>query len=375
MSPSPDKLPPRPGRDLPFERYRLYQWLDRRYQLGDLIEFLREKEVPITRMSFSYYFGGIALMLFGVQVATGILLLFYYVPSPDAAYESVHYVMAKVPFGWLVRSIHCWSANVMILCVFIHLFSVFFMRAYRNPREMTWISGCGLLGLVLAFGFSGYLLPWNELSFFATKVGTDIVGITPVVGQFGLKLLRGGEDVSGATLGRFFGLHVAILPAVTTSVLIAHLVAIQRQGMSHPLGWLKQPPAQRRSMPFFPNFLMRDLLLWLVVLNGLAAVAVFWPVSLGVKADPFASAPAGIKPEWYFLAAYQVLKWLPAKIGPIPGEVVGVLAMGLVALAAFSLPFWDRAAEGEPRKRWLDVVGILTVAYFILMTGLGYVLR
>lgn len=353
---------------------RLYHWFDDRYHLDTLIQFLRHKEVPITAMSFWYYFGGISLFFFSVQVVTGILLLMYYVPSPDQAYESVHYITSKVYFGWLIRSIHAWSANLMILSVMIHLFSVFFMRAYRKPRELTWVTGCCLLGLSMAFGFSGYLLPWNELAFFATKVGTDMTAQLPVVGHFILMVTRGGEDVTGATLSRFFGLHVAILPGITTSLLAVHLLFIQRQGMSHPRGWLEQPPSRRRTMPFFPNFMLRDLLLWFAVLNALTAVAVFWPAALGTKADPFAAAPAGIKPEWYFLATYQNLKWLPATIGPISGELVGVLAMSLVALLVPLLPFLDRAPEGGPRRRWLDFVGILALAYLIIMTGLGHVL-
>lgn len=373
MSHYPDDPTAQPVDRTGLRKYGLYRWLDDRYGIADLIAFLGKKEVPISSMSFSYYFGGIALMLFCVQVVSGILLLMYYVPSSEAAYESVQYIMSKVKFGWLVRSVHVWSANLMILSVFIHMFTVFFMRAYRRPRELTWVSGCVLLGLSLAFGFSGYLLPWNELAFFATKVGTDMVGIVPVVGDFALHLMRGGEDVTGTTLGRFFGLHVAILPAVTTVFLVAHLVAIQRQGMSHPPGWLKQPPEQRRTMLFFPHFMLRDLLLWLVIFNAVAALAVFMPAHLGLKADPFAPAPEGIKPEWYFLSTYQVLKWLPAKIGPISGELVGVLVMAVLGILVVFLPFLDRTPEGGVRKRWLDVIGVAVLSYLIIMTVVGYV--
>ncbi|MCX7013528.1 MAG: cytochrome bc complex cytochrome b subunit [Candidatus Sumerlaeota bacterium] len=370
MSRSPDHAPGGLGR---LWAQRLFDWFDRRYQIAGLIEFLRHKDVPITGMSFLYYFGGIALFLFVVQVVTGVLLLMYYVPSADQAYESVHNIMAKIHFGWLIRSLHAWSANLLILSVMIHLFSVFFLRAYRNPRELTWATGFGLLGLVFAFGFSGYLLPWNQRAFFATKVGTDILGQLPVVGTFLLTVLRGGEEVTGATLGRFFGLHVAILPGLATLLVGGHLLLIQRQGMSHPAAWLKQPPEQRRSMPFFPNFLARDLLLWFLILNAVAAVAVFWPAELGDKADPFGAAPAGIKPEWYFLSQYQVLKWMPARIGPISGERVGILAMMFAGLAVFLLPFCDRAVEGDPRRRWLDFFGVAAVTGLILLTVVGYV--
>ncbi len=353
---------------------RIYDWFDRRYGITGLVEFVEHKEVPITRTSFWYYFGGMALFFFMVQVITGILLLMYYVPSANQAYESVNYLMGKISFGWLVRSIHVWSANLMILAVMIHLVSVFFMRAYRNPRELTWISGCVLLGLSLAFGFSGYLLPWNKLAFFATKVGTDVAGELPGIGPFLLQVLRGGEDVTEVTLRRFFGLHVAILPGITTFVLALHLVLIQRQGMSRTRGFLETPPEKRRTMLFFPDFMVRDLLVWFIALNGLAAMSVFWPASLGEKADPFAPAPAGIKPEWYFLGQYQTLKWMPPTIGPVTGELVGVAGMGLGGLALFLLPFVDRAKEGDPRRRWLDLVGFVAVGYFIVTTVLGHVL-
>src|SRR6187399_3094628 len=148
------------------------------------------------------------LFLFGVQVFTGILLLLYYRPSAAEAYESVQFIVTQVPFGWLIRNIHSWSANLLILAAFAHFFSVFFLKSYRKPREMTWVSGILLLFLMLAFGFSGYLLPWNELSFFATKVGTGIAGAVPLVGDSLMRFLRGGDDVTGATLSRFYALHI-----------------------------------------------------------------------------------------------------------------------------------------------------------------------
>src|SRR6266481_4573527 len=165
--------------------------------------WLREKTVPIHRHTIWYYFGGMTLFLFSVQVVTGILLLLYYRPTAESAFESVRFIMAEVRFGWLIRSIHSWSANLMIFTLFVHMASVYLTRAYRQPRELTWISGVALLVLVLGFGFSGYLLPWNKLAFFATQVGTQIVGSVPIVGSFLLRFLRGGENVTGATITRF----------------------------------------------------------------------------------------------------------------------------------------------------------------------------
>src|SRR6476646_6553027 len=159
-------------------------WLDSRVGLNAAIELAEHKEVPQHRHSIWYYFGGMTLFLFSIQVATGILLLLYYRPSAETAFESVQFIMTDVRFGWLVRSLHSWSANLMIAMLFVHMFSVFFLKSFRAPREITWLSGVLLLFLSLAFGFSGYLLPWNTLAYFATKVGTEVAGIVPVVGHF-----------------------------------------------------------------------------------------------------------------------------------------------------------------------------------------------
>jgi len=351
---------------------RVYHWLDRRYQLDSLISFLKEKSVPTHGSMMWYYFGGATLFFFIVQVITGILLLMYYTPSSDSAYESIHFIMSKVEFGWLIRSIHSWSANLMILSAFIHLFSVFFTVSYRRPRELTWVSGMIMLFLAMGFGFSGYLLPWNELSFFATKVGTDMVGKVPFVGHHLLVVLRGGENVTGATLTRFFGLHVAILPGIFTLFLSVHLLFIQRQGIAEPVEWEANPPKKRATMPFFPNFLLRDLLFWIILLNLLAVLAVFFPWELGEKADPFKSAPAGIKPEWYFMFVFQSLKRIPAHVLGIEGELLGMAFFGLVAGAAVLVPFWDRRAARGKRSIIVTILGIVFLCFMIVMTIWAY---
>jgi cytochrome b6 len=207
-------------------------WLSSRLPIAESVAFLRHKMVPWHRGSYWFLFGGIALLLFGVQVFTGVLLMFYYVPTPETAYETVLLISGKVPFGWLVRSIHSWSSNLMILALFIHLFSVYFMRAYRPPRELTWVSGAVLLVLAMTFGFSGYLLPWTKLSYFATKIGTDLTKLIPVFGgQLRLALL-GADEISGPTLTRFYAFHVGILPPIFVVLLGVHLLLVQRLGMS-----------------------------------------------------------------------------------------------------------------------------------------------
>ena len=350
----------------------LYGWIDDRVQLEDLVKFMGKKYVPVHRYSVWYYFGGVSLFLFIIQVVTGIMLLFYYKGSSDLAFESVQFIMSKVQFGWLVRAIHAWSANLFILSLFIHMFSVYFEKAYRKPREMTWITGMIMFFLVLGFGFSGYLLPWNELSFFATKVGSDIAGQIPLIGEPIKEFIRGGNDVTGATLSRLFGFHVALLPGIFTIILGIHLILIQRQGISEPLHLEKASSKEKKTMPFFPNFMLRDLLLWLLVLNVLAILAVFFPASLGHKADPFSAAPAGIKPEWYFLFMFQSLKYFPAHILSIEGELIGILLFGAAAILWLLVPFWDRKSSRGEHNRFINYAGLFAVIFIIILTILGW---
>src|SRR3990172_9267713 len=186
----------------------------------EVVEGLAAKQpVPVDRCTPFYLLGGMALFLCFIQIGTGLLLSLYYKPSPDQAFESVRAIVTEIDFGWLIRSAHSWSANLLVAVLFLHLLTTFMMRAYRRPREMTWLTGVLLLGLFMAFGFSGYLLPWNELAFFATRVGTAIVGVVPVIGEQLLLLARGGEDVTGDTLARFYALHVVILPLLTMGLL------------------------------------------------------------------------------------------------------------------------------------------------------------
>jgi cytochrome b6 len=351
---------------------KFYHWLNSRYKIDQLLYFSREKSVPLHKGTIWYYFGGITLFLFGVQVMTGLVLLFYYRVGSDASFESVKFIITKVKFGWLLRNMHSWSANLMVLSALIHMFSVFFHRSYRSPRELTWVTGMAMLFLAMAFGFSGYLLPWNELSFFATKVGTDSARQVPLIGDFLLKLMRGGSDVTGATLSRFFGLHVSVLPPLFTLLLGLHLFFVQVQGMSEPME--AHGGGKKRSMPFLPDFMLRDLVIWLAVFDILILLSVFFPWELGVKADPFAPAPAGIKPEWYFLFVFQSLKMLPAHVGPFEGEMLGVMVMGLAGAVLFLLPFLERASSAGRRLKSIDAIGVFCLAYFAVFTVLGYII-
>ena len=346
-------------------------WLNDRLGLETFAHLADKKEVPVHKHTFWYYWGGMTLFLFGIQVCTGILLLLYYRASADEAYESVRFLMTDVAFGWLIRSIHSWSANLMIGAAMIHMFSVFLLKSYRGPREVTWLSGMALLVLSMGFGFSGYLLPWNQLAFFATKVGTDITGVVPVVGPFMLRFLRGGDQITGGTLTRFFGFHVALLPAITTAILGVHLYLVMKHGMSVPPG-VERSGKKVGVMKFMPNFALRDMVGWLAALGLLTLLSALFPWELGVKADPYAPAPAGIKPEWFFGWMFQTLRMLPSHIAGIEGDVVGILGIGAAAALWFVAPFLDHPKGEGSRGRLWTIIGVVAIVYIVVFTLLVY---
>lgn len=360
-------LPRGPG--APGGTARIRQWFEDRFDLEGLRKFALGKSVPIHKHSVWYFLGGSCLFLFVVQVVTGVLLMVYYRPSEPHA--SVEQIMTQVDFGWLVRSVHAWSANLLILLVFVHMFSTMLMRAYRRPRELTWLAGMALLGMMMAFGFSGYLLPWDEVSFFATKIGIDIAGKVPVVGSVIAEMLRGGGDVTTNTVQRFYVLHVWVLPALAGAVLGFHLLLIQVLGVSAPVSWERLPEDKRKAEPFFPDFLTKDMLVWAGLFALVVLLAVLWPSRLGKEADPIQPAPIGIKPEWYFLSQYQFLKLIPSRLLGIDGELVGVLLINLIALFAAALPFIDTREPGTVSYRVFRVLLPLGVLGFVVLTVWG----
>ncbi len=350
------------------EKGKLYRWWNERVDLENIEDFLSHKTVPHHRYSIWYYVGGMCLYLFIVQVITGILLLLYYKPTAEAAYESVQYIMTEVPFGWLVRSIHSYAANLFIGFVFIHMFSVFLLKAYRRPRELTWITGVLLLFLAMGFGFSGYLLPWNQLAYVATNVGTNFAVMVPVIGDWLLEFLRGGTEVTGATLTRFFGFHVAVLPGITTAILALHLLFVQRRGMSVPISIEKEiaaGKAKRLEIPFLPNFMYRDILGWTLALGLIVLLSSLFPWELGEKADILKPAPPHIRPEWFFVFMYQTLKYVP--------KTIGVFGFAIAGAVWVLLPFFDRKSNrGEPNRLY-TIIGIFVVIYMVALTLIGYV--
>ncbi len=211
---------------------RLIDWIDVRIGIRQIVAYSLHVSIP--RSAHTFYLGGITLFFFIVQAITGVLLAIYYHPTPEAAYDSILFIMNDVNFGWLIRSIHAWSANLMIIFCVLHLLRVAIQGAYRPPREMTWLVGVGLLLLTLGFGFTGYLLPWDERAFWATTVGTQIAGSVPLIGNYIQDFLRGGPDLSALTLSRFFDVHVLVLPASLIGALLIHILFIHQQGLADP---------------------------------------------------------------------------------------------------------------------------------------------
>ena len=213
----------------------VFGWFDQRYELTPLIEKnVTKKQVPRT-LSWAACLGGLSFLVFLVQVFTGMLLLMYYKPHPDAAWDSVTFVKSNVPMGWLVQRIHTVGANLMIVLVFMHMARVAYYKIFRAPRELHWVSGVFLAVLTTVMAFTGYLLPWTQLSYWGAKVGTEIPGAVPVVGAQIVKWVRRGDSISGETLGFFFAMHVWILPAVIVAFLGMHFAMIRRTGISRPL--------------------------------------------------------------------------------------------------------------------------------------------
>lgn len=333
-------------------------WFRTRVDLDPLIALVRRKDVPVHRQSWIYMLGDALVFLLALQVASGALLVFYYQPTEAAAHPSVRRIMTEVPYGWLFRSMHVWGASLLILFVGLHLVSVLFARAYRRPRELVWISGVLMLFAVMASGFSGYLLPWNELSYYATRVGTQIPGKLPGVGSFLVRVLRGGDQLTGETITRFFAAHVMLMPATLGLLLGLHVFLSRVRGVSLPLGMSRREVRDYR--PFASEFLLIDASLWVVLFGAVVTLAVIWPAAIGVAADPLKPAPEGIRPEWYFLFLFQVLKVMP--------ETAGVTLFGLIAVGLVLLPFLDRRAQRGEKSPALGVV-------FLFLLGCAAVLQ
>jgi len=356
---------------------KIREWLEIRIGLDELIRSqLTEYRVP-KNINIFYTLGMVAFAAFLIQVVTGILLIFYYIPDDKDAFQSVQFIMNQVPYGWLFRLMHVVGSNLMVAVVLLHMGSVFFLGAYKKPRELTWVVGALLLLTTMGFCLSGYLLPWSQLSFWATTVVTNIPTAFPWVGDLICKILRGSENVSGATLNRFFALHVALLPAILSALFALHVFLVRRIGISAPPSgseemqeWQKfRHDSHPDGLPFYPDFVSKEVLMTVVYLIVMFAIisfapALFIPADANTPADPL-NTPEHIRPEWYFLAPYAMLKL-------IPNRFLGI-ALQLALVVVFILwPFIDRSPKDNILKRPpLLALFLVTIILWVTITIWG----
>jgi cytochrome b6 len=346
-------------------------WLESRLPLRAALGAFLGKPVPIHRLSAAYLLGGASLFLLGAQAATGILISLYYQPTPEAAHASVARLMTDVPYGWLFRSLHARGADLLVAVLAAHVLTTFFMRAYRPPRELTWVTGFVVASLVLALCFSGSLLPWDTLAYFATQVGSQEVGTLPLVGPGLVRLVRGGEGIGAHTLTRFHVAHVVLLPLGLIALLGLHLYLVQAHGISVPEPLAAPAPAAARAVPFFPLVALADAVVWLVLLGALAGLTALAPAGLGPAADPLAPAPAGIRPEWYFAPFYESLRLAPSRLLGLEGAAVANIGFALLALLWLTVPFWDTPGR-TARARAATGLGLATLTWALALSAYSY---
>ena len=320
---------------------RLFEFLESRAGLTSLWRALAEEPVSIRR-AWLFTLGSAALVALVVQFATGFALALAYAPTPDHAWESVKAIQTRLPAGALVRGLHHWGASAMVLFVALHMARTFVFGAYRKPRELNWIVGLALLLLVLGFGFTGYLLPWDQKAYWATVVGTKVPAALPIAGAAASRLMTGGPIVGAATLTRFYALHVVLLPLLTLGFVGVHLLLMRRHGHAGPTA--EPDPRQ----PFFPYQAARDGAVGLALVLALFWLAARLPAPLERLADPTDTSYVP-RPEWYFLPLFQLLKFFKGPLEPIGTAVLPGVSMLLLAL----VPWLDRGASRRPRDRRL----------------------
>ena len=360
----------------------VFRWVDERLDLRSVKRALLDREVP-DRLTWWHTLGSATLTVFVIQIVTGVVLGTYYAAAPDHAYDSIRYIDREVASGWLVRGIHHWGASAMVVLIIAHMIRVFSVGAYKYPREINWLLGVGLFGLVLGFSFTGYLLPWDQKAYWATAVGTNIAGTTPVIGGKLVTLLRGGADLGAATLTRFYAFHVLWLPLSLGALILLHLVLVIRQGIAPRPIALEQGAPARTNDPAYPGYYKEayhktkqgGVLFWpdiigkdAIVSFGVVAVIVALALALGAPLEPPADPTDTVyvpKPEWYFLPLYQLLKL-------VPGSLESVVAVGVptvLVIVLLALPFLDRRSTRNLLHRPVAAGGLI-----FLLGGAGLLL-
>jgi ubiquinol-cytochrome c reductase cytochrome b subunit len=332
---------------------KVTDWLDNRTGYRALMSHALDEEIA-GGARWAYVFGSALLAIFICQIVTGLLLMATYVPSTEGAWASVYYIQHKVAGGSMVRGLHHYGAQAMMIVLGVHLLQVAIYGAYKAPREVTWWFGIILLHLVQGLGLTGYLLPWDQKGYWATKVATNIAGTLPVIGPHIQTLIVGGGDYGQATLTRFYVLHVGVLPALLVLTVVAHVALFRKNGATPPAG-----ADLTKKEPFFPGQLFRDVAFSALVVGAIALLAAGGDSHLDAPADP--SADYHPRPEWYFLFLFQLLKYLPGALELLGTVILPGIAVGFL----FVLPFLDKKPSTRVRDRlpWLApiFVGVLGI--------------
>ncbi|KAK7322251.1 hypothetical protein VNO80_34791 [Phaseolus coccineus] len=388
---------------------KVYDWFEERLEIQAIADDITSKYVP-PHVNIFYCLGGITLTCFLVQVATGFAMTFYYRPTVTEAFASVQYIMTEANFGWLIRSVHRWSASMMVLMMILHVFRVYLTGGFKKPRELTWVTGVVLAVLTASFGVTGYSLPWDQIGYWAVKIVTGVPEAIPVIGSSLVELLRGSSSVGQSTLTRFYSLHTFVLPLLTAVFMLMHFSMIRKQGISgsyiegrlvlleenlfydqtpfysastgsnSPIPITKKPdlndPVLRAKLakgmghnyygePAWPNDL---LYIFPVVILGTIAcnvgLAVLEPSMIGEPADPFAT-PLEILPEWYFFPVFQILR-------TVPNKLLGVLLMVSVPTGLLTVPFLENVNKFQnPFRRPVATTIFLIGTVVALWLGIG----
>ncbi len=387
-----------------WSRLQLNKWFDERLSTRAIRVALFDRHIPKSSplVEWIYTLGSVLLFFFILQAVTGMMLAMNYVASPDHAYDAARYISLRAPMGQFIRGLHSWGATAMVVVVGAHMLTTFLSGSYKYPRESTWISGVVLFLIVMLFGFTGYLLPWNQKSYWATVVGTNIAGSTPIIGEYIVRFFRGGSEVGPQTLTRFYAMHVLMLPAALIAFVSVHLFMVVRQGISAPpkrhpeygrhginaqLGidpgvgvgtQIGIEDQRKRSVDeyhhekevgesFYPFYLAKDAVAVLLALAVVALLVWKFPAEIGEIADP-ASTSYNPRPDWYFLFLFQALKYFPGSME----AVAAVMLPGLALLILVTVPFFDRRMRQHPLDRpFATGIAFSVLAGVIALTVIG----
>ncbi len=354
------------------KRNRLLKWLDERYPLIPFWKKHISEYYAPKNFNFWYFFGSFALFVLLNQIITGIWLTMEYVPTSESAFASVQHIMRDVRFGWLIRFMHTTGASAFFIVIYLHMYRGLIYGSYQKPRELLWLIGMALYLCLLAEAFTGYVLPWGQMSFWGASVITSFATAVPWIGKYLIVLLRGDFNVSGVTLHRFFSLHVIAFPLIIVGFVFLHLVALHYVGSNNPDGIDVDKKNRQQAIPFHPYYVVKDLMGLMVFLLVFAFVMFYAPDVDGLFLEPdnFVQAnplqtPEHIAPVWYMTPFYAILR-------AVPNKLLGLIAMASAIAFMFVLPWLDRSRVRSIRYKGV-YSKIAIVIFVICFIGLGYI--